>query len=337
MAINTAIAYQQILSSALEDRSRAWQDLVSANIPLFAMLKQKGLWKSYSGPRIRQTLLIDLPVGQWYRDYDILENAPKELFNDAYWTPKQIAVPISLSMTEILNNAGENQIFDIMEEYINAAELGLANSMDAALYGDGTAGGGKALTGLGAAIPIAPTNVYAGIDRNTYTIWRTGTYNINSDFPSIGTNFTSTTARPIYETVMGRLTRGKDRPDVILASPEHWGAYSAATMAIQRINTNSGGLGKLGFDALAYAGPGGGAEIVWGGGKGSNMPANTSFFLDTSNLRMRYNPGRNFDTLFEGQGAKPINQDAIAQFVGWMGDLTMTNPVSMARLYDSAP
>ncbi len=52
---------------------------------------------------------------------------------------------------------------------------------------------------------------------------------------------------------------------------------------------------------------------------------------------MRYNPDRNFDTLFPGDGQRPINQDAIAQFVGWMGNLTMTNPIFNARLYDSAP
>lgn len=337
MAINPNINYQQVLSMALEDRSTAWQDLVSDNIPLFDVLRRKGLWESYSGPRIRQTLLIDLPNIQWYRDYDFLQNSPIELFNDAYWTPKQAAVPVSLSMTEILNNRGENQLLPVMREYIRAAETGLKQGLDTALYGDGTAAGGKSLDGLGAAVPISPTNTYGGINRNTETIWRTGSYDAATAFPDIGTTVDSTTVKRIFDRIMGQHSRGNMSPDLILASPQHWEAYSQATMSIQRI-TNENGVGRLGFRTLEYIGPGsrGGVEIVWGGGIGSAMPNNTTFFLNTDTLRMRYNPDRNFDTLFQGEGQKPINQDAIAQYVGWMGNLTMTNGLFNARLYDSA-
>lgn len=249
MAINPNINYQQVLSMALEDRSTAWQDLVSDAIPLFDVLRRKGLWESYSGPRIRQTLLINLPGIQWYRDYDFLQNSPLEMFNDAFWTPKQAAVPISLSMTEILNNRGENQLLPVMREYIRGAETGLAQGLDTALYGDGTAYGGKSLDGLGAAVPISSTNVYGGIDRNAETIWRTGTYDAATDFPTIGTTVDSTTVKRIFDTIMGEHTRGNMAPDLILASPQHWMAYNDATMSIQRI-TNENGVGRLGFRTL---------------------------------------------------------------------------------------
>lgn len=65
-SINTNVNYQQVLSMALEERSPVWQDIVSDAIPLFDVLRRKGLWQTYSGPRIRQTLLIDLPEIQWY-------------------------------------------------------------------------------------------------------------------------------------------------------------------------------------------------------------------------------------------------------------------------------
>ena len=79
------------------------------------------------------------------------------------------------------------------------------------------------------------------------------------------------------------------------------------------------------------------AEIVLDGGIGSNMPANTTFGINTDSLRLRYHPNRNFDKLFEGDGQMPIDKDAIAQFIGWMGELTMTNPLFNWRLYDSTP
>ena len=46
--------------------------------------------------------------------------------------------------------------------------------MDAGIYSDGTANGGKQITGLATAVPIVnTTGIYGGIDRATATIWRT--------------------------------------------------------------------------------------------------------------------------------------------------------------------
>lgn len=64
--ITSNAAYQQILSMSLEQRSKSYQDLVSNNNALLNVLKRKGLWQTYSGPRIRQTLQIGKQVAQWY-------------------------------------------------------------------------------------------------------------------------------------------------------------------------------------------------------------------------------------------------------------------------------
>ena len=195
---------------------------------------------------------------------------------------------------------------------------------------------GKEIGGLDVAIPETPTNTYGGISRAEHDIWKTQAFDISTDFPDIGTTVDSTTIKGIYDRAMGEMTRGRQAPDIIFASPKHWEAYSAATVAIQRIARNDGALGRLGFRTLEYVGPGGNAEIVWGGGKGSQMPDDTSFFIKSDTFRMRYNENRNFSTLFDGDGQKPINQDAIVQFVGFMGEITMTNPAFNGRLFNGS-
>lgn len=337
-SINPVQHYQQLLSMTLEDRSSGYQDLVSNENALLAMLKRKGNWKTYSGPRIRETLQIDKPVGQWYSGYDFLDNRPRQLFNDAYFIPKQIAVPIVLSQEEILNNMGSNQIMDVMESYVDAAERGLMDTMDEAIHSDGTEANGKQLGGLGVAIPITnDEGTYGGISRADNPIWRPGSYDMQTDFPSIGTQFTSTTARQVLGTIMTERSRNRQAADILIMSPEHYAAYDAATVAIQRITDSGGQLGKLGFQTLKYYYGGRQAEIVQAGGVGSNMPANTTYGINTDSFRMRYNPNRNFDKLFEGDGQMPINQDAIVQYIGWMGELTQVNPLFNWRLYDSNP
>lgn len=335
MSINQVAAYQQVLSMALEDRSSAWQDIVSDAIPLFACLREKDLWETYSGPTIRQSLLIDLPAIQWYNGFDFLNNPPKEILNDAVFTPKMAAVPISLASEEILNNQGPNQIRNVMKDYIRAAETGLAQGIEEGLFSDGTAFGGKQLGGLDVAIPETPTNIYGGINRTASPIWATQSFDAHTFATDIGTQVTKDTIRPFLIRCFNEMSRGKNAPDLLLMSTQHYEAYDNATKDIQRITNEKSTLGKLGFKTLAYVGAGNQAEICYGGGKNSQMPDDTTFLLHTDSFRMRYNPSRNFSTLFKGNGQMPINQDAVANFVGWMGELTMTNSVFNGRFFDS--
>jgi hypothetical protein len=270
---------------------------------------------------------------------DQLLNPAIDLFNDAFWSPKMVVIPIILSNQEILNNEGDAQIMDTMESYMDAAERSLEDAMDLAIYSDGTANGGKQLTGLATAVPIAPaTGTYGGIDRTqaANAIWRTTTWDAHSMLPAVGTQVSATTIRPMLNYVMTKQSRGRQYADLLIMSPEHYAAYDAATVAIQH-QTNSTSLGRLGYTAVEYIGGGKRAEIVLDGGIGSNIPANTTFGLNTDTFRMRYNANRNFDRLFKGEGQMPIDKDAIAQFIGWMGELTVTNPMFNWRLYDSNP
>lgn len=335
--VTTNAQYQQILSMALEDRSSGYEDLVSNTNALLAVMRRKGLWHTYSGPRIRQTLQIGKQVAQWYSGYDQLLNPALDLFNDAFYEPKMVVVPVILSMQEILNNDGEAQLMDVLDSYMAAAERSLEDTMDAGMYSDGTANSGKQITGLATAVPIVTnTGVYGGIDRATALIWRTTTFDAQTYNTAIGTQVNATTVRPFLNAIMTNRSRNRDYADLLLMSPEHYAAYDAATVVIQR-QQNETSLGKLGFSALEYIGGGKRAEIVLDGGIGSNMPANTTFGLNTDTFRLRYNPNRNFDKLFEGDGQMPIDKDAIAQFVGWMGELTQTNPLFNWRFYDSNP
>jgi len=332
----TTVHYQQILSMALESRASSSQDLVSNNNALLAILREKGLWQTYSGPRIRQTLQIAKQVAQWYNGYDPLLNPAIDLFADAFYEPKMVVVPVILSNQEILNNEGENQLMDVLDSYMDAAERALEDAMDVGIHSDGSANSGKQLTGLKAAIPtVNNAGTYGGIARATNAWWQTKIFDAHTAFPTIGTQVNATTIRPILNVIQTQQSRGKDYADLLLMSPEHYAAYDAATLPIQR--QTSGSLGKLGFSTLEYIGGGKRAEIVMDGGIGSNMPANTTYGLHTDSLRLRYHPNRNFDKLFKGEGMMPIDKDAIAQFIGWMGELTMTNPMFNWKLIDSVP
>jgi hypothetical protein len=333
MSLSSVEKNQETLSLALEERSAGYEDLVSNSNALLFTLKDKGRWKPYSGPIIRQTLLYaKTGSAVWYNGFDLLNPVPAELFNDAEFRPKMCAVAVVLSNEDILNNMGSNQIFDVMEAHIDAAERELKDEVDISLHGNGTRFGGKELGGLQLAIPtVVNSGSYGGIPR-TNAIWQTHTFDANSFNTTIGTQVTSTTIRPFLNQIMTQRSRAKQAADLLLMSAEHYGAYDAATVNIQRI---TGKLGKMGFQSLMYTGAGRTAEIIQDGGIGSNMPANTTYGLDTDSLFLRYHPERNFNKI--GKTMMPINQDAAVQYIGFMGELTMDNPLFQWKLYDSNP
>lgn len=327
---------QEILSLALEDRSEGYQDLVSNSNPLLWVLKQEGHWKEYSGPIIRERLLYAKSGNAiWYNGFDFMNNAPAELFNDAEYRPKMAAVGISLANEDILNNEGTAQLMDIFEAHIGAAEGELEDEVDMSIHSDGTRFGGKELGGLKLAVPtVTSAGTYAGIDRAGNPIWRTSAFDANSFATDIGTQVTKDTIKPFLNRIMLNRQRGKRAANLFLMSDEHYSAYDAATVAIQRINDETS-LGKLGFQSLKYFGGGKTAQIVAGGGIGSNMPANTTYGLDTRSFFMRYHPERNFNKI--GRTMMPINQDAAVQYIGFMGEITQDNPLFNWKFYDSNP
>lgn len=337
MAVTTDRQYRQLLSAAMAYRKPGLEDLVSNSDPIWNTIRENGNYRPYSGPEIRVHLLINKQDAQWFTGYDKLKNSPIELVNDAVFTPTNIAVPISFNGTELLANEGSTRVMDIMEVAMDGAEMSMKDALEVGIVSDGTGFNGRQMVGLGSAVPIvATTGIYGSINRATNTIWRTTTYDANSAFPTIGTQVDSTTIRPMLSSILAQRSRGNRAADLLIMSLEHFSALEQSMVAHQRI-VNETRLGKLGFSALEFLGSGKRAQAVLASGIGSSMPANTTYGLESRSLYLYYHPSRNMDTLFEGDGAMPLNQDAIAQFLVWNGQFVLANPLFSWRLYDSVP
>lgn len=341
MAIVTDRNYRQILSTAMAKRSRSIENLMAENSPLYNAITDRANRRSFDGPEIRHTLQIDKQNAQWFKAYDFLANPPLELFNDAVFTPKSVVVPVSFSGQELRANAGPTRIKNIFRETMDAAEQSMLDELDVAFHGDGTEDGGKSVIGLGGALPIVTnTGTYGGINRADHAIWRTTTFDAATDFPEIvppgqDPAVDATTIRQIYARATTRRSANGRGADLIVASEEHFWAFEAATVAQQRI-VNQNDTGALGFRYLDFVGGGGRARVVLASGINSNMPANTSYGLDTRSLYLYERPGATFTPLFGDGGQMPINQDAVGEYLLWEGELVLANPLYSWRLIDTS-
>lgn len=316
----------EILSSAISERSKTYVDLVSNSNVLLSAMRKHGMWKSYTGPSIRQTLQLDeSDTYTRYSGFDYLNPKAAPLLGDAEFTPKMAAVTIAISNEQLLGNAGDGQIFDIMEVRMEAAERELQDRFCEDLHSDGTADGGLQITGLQQAIPTDPTvGVYGNIDRATTPTWRTQTFTAGSGLlagkdASVQEDLIDMWTRVAVESSVGR-----NGPSLILASTNHYLTAEKAFRDIQRITTIDSDP-ALGAPAKMIVQLGGRRmEVIHEGGQGSAMPTNVSYFVDPKGLAFRYNEKRNFKPF--GGTLTPVNQDAVVRKVGIMGELVLANP-----------
>jgi len=335
MPITDTEALQERFSLAVEDRSSGYVDLVSDANVVLSLLRENGGWKTYQGPTIRERLMYQLH-GSYvrYSGFEFLTPVHSEIISDAEFVPKQAAVVFSLSMEEILANSGSDaQLLDVFATHMEAAEMELENRVTEDIHSDGTADGGRQIGGMQLVLPDNPaTGTYGGINRANVTAWRPTAYDVSS-YSWDHTNETVVNAagvHPMFSQVMRERSKGKKGPDLILSSESHYGAFEASLQAIQRV-TNGGGEGKLGFPSLKFYGGGRSVDVVLEGGIGSYMPDDVTYVLDTKSLTMRYHAQRNFSKM--GGKQRPINQDAIVQQIGFMGEMTMKDPQHMAKLF----
>ena len=297
-----------IAATTLRNRTKQAANNVENNNALLNRLNQRGNNKPFSGGR---TILHELDFAEnttykRYSGYEALDVSQSRVHDAAEYAIKQAAVAVTISGLEELQNAGEEQVIDLLSGRIQNAERTFANNMSIDVYSDGTADGGKQVGGLQLIVADAPaTGTVGGIDRATWSFWRnqvtsgvTGATNIQSKMNEMYT----------------KTRRGSDAVDLIVADNAYFTFYWESLQAIQRINSPQ--RGEAGFRTLDFMG----APVVLDGGIGGACPANHMYFLNTNYIHWRPHAQRNMVPLNPDRYA--TNQDAMVKLLGFAGNLT---------------
>lgn len=310
-----------IVATTIQSRTKQIADNVTKNNALLRKLEMRGNRKPFSGGNViyQELSFAQNANGGWYSGYDLLPVAASDVISAAEFTIKQLACPVTMSGLEGLQNAGKEQMIDLLESRINVAESTMANLQAAGVYADGTGTGGKELTGLNAGVPTDPTQgTYGGINRANWTFWR-------SVYTKPGSALTSSTIQGEMNTMWAKLVRGSDRPDLIVADNTMWGLYVASLQALQRFTSPE--VGALGFPTLKFMD----ADIVLDGGIGGYAPSKTMFFLNTKYIFLRPHSARDMVPLSPGK-RYAVNQDAEVQILAWAGNLSCSGQQFQGRL-----
>lgn len=308
-----------IVATTIESRSKTIADNVSKNNAILAKLSQSGRVKPVSGgQKIYQELSFAENGNKgWYSGYDLLPVAAQDVISAAEFEFKQCAVPVVISGLEQLQNSGKEAMIDLLESRIAVAESTMANLLSEGMYSDGTANGGKEITGLDAIISTTPsTGTYGGINRATWSFW-------NNQYDA--TTITAANVQTQMNAMWASLVRGSERPDLILVANGFWQDYLASLQAQQRFSGTE--TGKLGFPSLKYMD----ADVVLDGGIGGFATADTAYFINSKYLHYRPHSKRNMVPLSPNR-RYATNQDAEVQILAWAGNMTSSGVQFQGRI-----
>jgi hypothetical protein len=308
-----------IVATTIQSRTGAIADNVTDNNAVLKYLSRRGNIRPFSGGNVilQELSFADNGNAGYYSGYDILPTAAQDVISGAEFAIKQVAVPVVVSGLEQLQNAGKEQIIDLLEGRLSVAESSMANLISNGLYSDGTGSGGKQITGLNAAVPVAnATGTYGGIDRATWAFWRNKVVDT--------TGITAATIQASWNGLYAQLVRGADKTDLIMVDSATWALYTASLQPLQRFTDPNSAT--LGFATSSFMT----ASVVLDGGIEGNCPANTAFFLNSKYIHYRPHRDRNMVAL-SPKSRFAVNQDAEVQILAWAGNLTTSGAKFQGR------
>lgn len=310
----------ELVTMALRNRSGVLADNVTDNNALLKRLQRRGKIKPYGGGR---TIVQELEYQEnstytRYAGYQVLDTSPSDVFTAAEFDMKMAAVAVTISGEEQLKVSGEEAMFDLLESRIANAERTLTNNIAADCYSDGTANGSKQIGGLQLLVEDSPSSsTVGGIARGTWSFWRNIAYDVSDSQPGGTTVLSSTNVQTAMNALYVQLVRGSDKPDLIIADNVYWRYYLESLQNIQRITDDE--MASAGFMNIAYMN----APVVLDGGQGGGCPASHMYFLNTNYIHFRPHRDRNFVPLDDERFS--TNQDAMVKFIGWAGNMTLSN------------
>ena len=308
----------EIVTTTLRRRSKQLADNISQHNALLSRMRSKGNAGSLvpGGRTIVEELeYAENATFQYYSGYEVLNVSPSDVFTAAEFNWKQAAVNVTASGLETrIQNAGPEQIIDLLQSRIKNAEKTMANNISEGVYSDGTGTGGKQIGGLQSIVADSGAGTVGGIDSSTYTFWQNQT---SGDVASIDTSAALLDAE--MKNMWLETCRGNDKVDLIVSDQTLYKVFWDNLSDIQRITGADEGV--QGFNSLKFVT----ADVVMDGGPAihnSGIPDTHMYFLNTDYLKFKVHSDTNF-VPFEQKN--PVNQDALVVPILFAGNLTCSN------------
>lgn len=307
--------FTELVSTTFRNHRKEIADNISNNNALLKRLTSKSRIRIEDGG-----LSIVTPLDyasnntyQRYSGYDALNISASDVISAAEYSWKQAAVNVTASGLELRNNSGRNQIINLAKARMTNAVRTFKNNFSSDLYSDGTAA--NQINGLQALVSDAGTGTVGGINSTNFTFWKSIVQSAAAPLQGGGAIVPSaTTIESLMLPLWLELTRGDDKPDLIVSSNDYFTFFEQSQTSLKRYMDES--MASAGFLTLKYHN----ADVIFDGGSG--IPAAHMYFLNTDFLELVVHRDANMTEVPE---LRAVNQDAVVMPIIWQGNLVASN------------
>lgn len=307
--------FTEIVTTTFRNHGSEIADNVSNHNALYRKMKQGGRTRVESGG---YSIVANLEYAQngtyqRYSGFDVLNVSQSDVFTAAEFPWRQIAINVVTSGYELRVNAGPERIANLAKQRIQNAMHTFANNFSADMYSDGTLP--NQIDGLQKLVADNGAGTVGGIDSSAFPFWRNVVQSAAAPLQGGGAITPSaTTIESLMLPLHIELTRGADKPNLIVASNDYFTFYEQSQVSIKRYVSSESADG--GFMELSYKG----IPVFFDGSSG--MAASRMYFLNTNYLELVVHRDANMTVMEE---AKPFNQDAVVVPAIWMGNMVVSN------------
>ncbi len=298
--------FTEIVSTTFRNHAKEIADNFTKHNALYRKLAKGGRVRKESGG-YKIVAPLEYAANSTYQRYsgfEVLNVGASDVFTAAEYDWRQIAINVVSSGYELRVNQGAQRIANLAKSKIRNATNTFANNFSADMYSDGAAT--NQIDGLQKLVADTPTNTVGGISSNTWTFWKNIVQSAASPLQGGGAITPSGTAGVMESLMLPlfiKLTRGADKPNLIVSSDEYFTFYESGLVSQKRYVDEE--MADGGFMALSYKG----VPVMFDGSSG--IAAAHMYFLNTNYLELVVHSDANMTVMDE---AKPYNQDAV---VGW--------------------
>lgn len=308
--------FSELVSTTFRNHRKEIADNVSNNNALFSRLNKKGKLRLEDGGLSIVTPLdyADNGTYQRYSGYDTLNVQASDVITAAEYAWKQVAVNVVASGLELRSNSGENRIINLVKSRIKNAQRSFANGLSQDIFSDGTAS--NQIGGLQALVADAGTGTVGGINSTTYAFWQNKVQSAAAPLQGGGAITPgSTTIESLMLPLWLALTRGGDRPDMIVMDDTYFTFFENSQTSIKRYTDET--KANAGFVSMKYKD----ADVFFDSSD-SGVPDQHGYFLNTDFIELVAHQDANITMMDD---LRSVNQDAVVMPVLWQGNMCVSN------------
>src|SRR5579859_707725 len=228
-------AWTELAATTYRKHSTEVADAVSKHNALFRRLNSKGRKRTEDGglSLVAPLEYANNSTYQRYSGYDALNINAVDVLTAAEYPWRQVAVNVAASGLELRTNKGESRIINFTKAKIRNAMNSFKNGLSTDLYSDGTAA--NQINGLQALIADAGTGTVGQINSSTFPFWQNQVQSAANPLQGGGAlTLGPSTIEALMLGLWIKLTRGGDKPDMIVFSDDLYTFYEQSQTSIKR-------------------------------------------------------------------------------------------------------